>query len=110
MVPMLSTIRQLDVVRSPFRAGREDKPYFVCVQHHLLDHLTTRIMAPLVPWHAVQGLPRLYPAIRVDAQMLFLDPTDLLALPVRVLRSPIANLEADRDRIVAALDLVFTGI
>ena len=107
---MPSTIRQFDVIKNPFRAGRDGKPYLVCVQHHLLDRLNTRIMASLVTRHAVQDLPRLYPLVRVATQELFLDPTDLVALPIRILRTPIANLESDRDRIVAALDLVFTGI
>lgn len=108
---MPSMIRQHDVFRNPLRAARDAKPFVVNVQHHLIDRLGTRIVAPLVPWRAVADQPRLYPAIRLVGQcILYFDPTDLMTVPLRLLRDPVANLEADRDRIVAALDLVFTGI
>lgn len=100
---------QFDVVINPLRSRRADVPYLLCVQHHLLDHLTTRLIAPLRS-EKPAAPNRLCPALKVDRDTVFLDPTDLYAAPVRMLGDPIANLDADRDRIVAALDLVFTGI
>ena len=48
--------------------------------------------------------------VQVDDKPFYFDPTDLITLPVRVLRNPVANLAADGFRIAAALDLVFTGV
>jgi len=110
MVPMRSTIRQLDVVQNPLRAARGDKPYLVCVQHHALDHLNTRVMVPLVTSRLVSEASRLQPAIKFEEATLYFDPTEILTVPIRLMKSPIASLAAERDRIVAALDLVFTGV
>src|ERR1700709_1933018 len=109
MVPMPSMIRHLDVTANPLRAVRAEKPYLVCVQHNLLQRLNFRVMAPLVIRRAGYKVSRLYPAIGINDTELFFDPTDLLTLPLRLLKAPGANLDPDRDRIVAALDLVFTG-
>ncbi|HEY2034976.1 MAG TPA: CcdB family protein [Rhizomicrobium sp.] len=103
-------IRQFDVVQNPLRAAREQKPYLVCVQHHFLDEMNTRVVAPLVPQKAVRDQPRLYPAVQIEGKTLYFDPTELITLPSRILKNPIANLEAESFRITAALDLVFTGV
>ncbi|MEI9885174.1 MAG: CcdB family protein [Rhizomicrobium sp.] len=110
MAPTPSTIRQLDVVRNPIRAARDVKPFLVCLQHHLLDHLSTRVLAVLAVKPESGERSRLYPAVRIESDILYFNPTDLMTLPVRLLGKPIANLEAERDRIIAALDMVFTGI
>lgn len=102
-------IRQFDVCGNML-AGREDKPYLVCIQHHRLDHLQTRILAPLISGRTIEDDIRLHPAFRIGGKTVYLDPTDLVTLPVRRLGVAIDNLEADRDKIIAALDLVFTGI
>ncbi len=67
-------------------------------------------MASLVSERIVSGPSRLHPAIRLEGAVLYFDPTDFLSLPMKAMRAPIANLAGERDRIVAALDLVFTGI
>lgn len=101
--------RQLDVFPNPLRK-REDKPFVICIQHHFLNHLNSRVVAPLVTKRAVHDETRLYPALPVRRQILYFDPTDLISLPARLLRKPMANLESERYRIMAALDLVLTGI
>jgi toxin CcdB len=102
--------RQFDVFANPVRVGRDERPYLVVVQHDLYGHLTTRVTAPLVVKDAVKEPSRLHPPLRVLGKIFFLLPEDLSTLPVRYLRNPVANLRIDRDRIIAALDLVFTGI
>jgi hypothetical protein len=103
-------IRQFDVFPNPFRAGRADRPYLIWVQHRFLDAAASRLVAPLSIERAFNHWPRLNPELLVLGQRLFLVPTDLASLSPKHLRAPVANLESDRDRIVAALDLVFTGV
>ena len=110
MGSMHSTIRQFDVFRNPLRAARDSKPYLICIQHRIVGHLNSRVMAPLVTRSAVHAENRIYPAIKLEQKTLYFDPTDLMTLPVRLFGKPVANLEPDRDKIIAALDLVFTGI
>jgi toxin CcdB len=103
------TTSYFDVIANPVRHGREAIPFYVCVQHAMLDHLRTRVMAPLQPVGSHQP-SRLYPHLNVAGQKVFLNPTDLVTMEVRHLGQPIANLKADSFRITAALDLVFTGV
>lgn len=104
------TIKQFDVILNPLPGGRQYKPYMVCIQHRRLDHLQTRILAPLLAGVPIVDEARLHPAFSINGKPVYLDPTDLVTLSVRRLGKPVANLEEARDRIVAALDLVYTGI
>jgi toxin CcdB len=103
-------IRQFDVVRNPIRGSRIDKPFLVNVQHDFLSASKTRVLAPLVILGHIKQLTRLYPSLLVLDRELILTPDDLTTLGIQLLGNPVANLEADRYRIVAALDLVFTGV
>jgi toxin CcdB len=98
--------RQFDVYRTPLR-GKEQRPFVVVLQSHRNANARRR---PLVAENFIVDAGRLIPAFTVDGQRCHLDPTDLAAIPTRLLRSPITNLEVERDRFIAAIDLVFTGI
>ena len=101
---------QFDVHINPSRSGRNDRPYVVILQTRFLDHLPTRICAPLFVESAYKAERRLNPAIRVQGRITHFSPTELVTLPLRMLGKPVANVEEHRDRIIAALDLVFLGI
>lgn len=103
-------ISYFDVVPNPMQQARKARPFYVCVQHKLLDHLRTRIMAPLLSTEGDRRQTRLYPHLNVGDRMVILDPTDLVTIEVRHLGQPVANLSSESFRIVAALDLVFTGV
>jgi len=53
--------------------------------------------------------PLLYPEFRIEARRLVLAISDLAALPRTRLTKRVANLDPERHRIIAALDLLFTG-
>jgi hypothetical protein len=101
---------QFDVHSNPSRLGRDDRPFLLVVQTRFLDHLKTRICAPLFVEHAFHPEPHLNPRLRVTGRNFYLSPTELVTLPVRLLGKPVTNIEDQRDRIIAALDLVFLGI
>jgi toxin CcdB len=107
---MLSMIRQFDVIANPLAAVRGTRPYVLCVQYYLLDQLGTRLMATLTTERVDHLLPRLHPDFEIEGRVVHLLPYDLITLPLRVLKRPIMNLESERNRITAALDLVFTGV
>ena len=102
-------IRQCDVYPTPFRRGREERPYIIVVQS---DQYPTpaRICAPLVAQRFLKPNGRLNPLFEIDGEKCYFHPIELASVPLRALRIPITNLEAHRHRIVAALDLVFTGV
>ena len=103
-------IRQFDVFPNPLRDDRKEKPFVLNVQHYLLDHLGTRITGPLLTKRSVKETSRLHPQVTVAGDVLYFDPTDLVPMPLRFLKKPIASLESESFRIIAALDLVFTGV
>jgi toxin CcdB len=102
--------RQFDIYPNPSRAGREDRPFVIVVQHPFFDDMPTRVVGPLVVIGAMRPRLRLNPVVTVENRDFYFSPTELATISLKYLRNPIANLEADRDRIVAAIDLVFTGI
>ena len=106
---MTSTIRQFDVFASPFRRDKAERPYYVVVQS---DQYQThsRMSVPFIAEQFLQPMGRLNPRFELEGKTCFLHPIELVALPVALLRTKIANLEADRYRIIVAIDLVFTGV
>ena len=103
-------IRQFDVFQNPITTARGEQPFVVCVQHRNLDFLGTRLIAPLASAKIVREQSRLHPAVKVLGKTVYLLPHNLLALPTRLFREAVENLETDRDRIIAAIDLVLTGV
>jgi hypothetical protein len=102
------TIRQFDVFRTPLRRDKEQRPYVVVVQAPWIDS-ASRVCVHLIDERFLQPILRLNPKFVVEERAVYFHPVEILTLGVRMLRDPIANLAAARDRIVPALDLVFTG-
>ncbi len=107
---MSTAIRQLDVCPNPELETRDSYPYIVVLQSDALRHIATRVVAPLGAPRKIQFLERLLPEVTVKGTRYVIAIPELGAVPLSELKAPIANLESHRDRIVAALDLVFTGI
>jgi CcdB protein len=107
---MISTmIRQFDVFLTPFRNDTVERPYYVVVQSDRYQTLS-RVCVPFIAERFLRPDGRLNPRFELEGKGCFLHPIELLSMPTALLRSKIANLEADRYRIVSALDLVFTGV
>ncbi|HTT99814.1 MAG TPA: CcdB family protein [Rhizomicrobium sp.] len=102
--------RQFDVFPNPLKAGRESRPYLINIQHPFFEERATRIVAPLVVAAAILPQGRLNPIVTMQHQKLHFSPTEMFTISLRHLRSPVVNLSADRDKLLAAIDLVFTGI
>jgi toxin CcdB len=104
-------IRQFDVVTNPDPLETDYRPYLINLQSDLVSELTSTVVAPLVPRDLMKGAQRLNPVVTVDGAEFWLATHELFAIDRRMLSSgTIANLSDDRDAIIAALDIVFTGI
>ena len=104
--------QRFDVFRNPSPRSVNTVPYVVVLQSELLDDLPTRVVAPLVKAAALAGRPatRLNPELEVEGETLFLLTQQVGAVPLRSLTRRVGSLEDRRDVIVAALDLLFSGI
>lgn len=92
------------------RRARRRRDYAVILQHRLLDDLDTCVIAPLVP--AGQRLPvrRLRPPVRIAEKEYVLAIDRLAAVERRSIGEAVGSLAFRRDEIIAAVDLLFTGI
>jgi toxin CcdB len=80
-------------------------------QADTLSHLSSRVVAPLLPQAEVpRGLNRLHPTLSVEGRQLVLATHLLTALPVRQLGDRAGSLAKHQDEIMAALDMLLTGI
>ena len=102
----------LDVFANPDRSSKAIIPCLLEVQSNLLDSLPSCIVVPLAHPEAVKALPilRLNPYVMINGIRLIALTQYLASVPRCLLNSPIANLAPQRDEILAALNLLFTGI
>ena len=94
-----------------FDYHRVGDTYLLDCQANTLSHLSTRAVAPLLPRDQVPPeLGRLHPILTVEGQQLVLAAHLLTAIPVRDLGFRGGTLAGSQDEIMAALDMLLTGI
>lgn len=89
-----------------------DVPYLLDVQSDILDGLDSRVVVPLRRHDRYQAVPlptNLMPTVEVEGIDCVLETPKLAAVPVRILKTRVASLEAKRFEIGAALDFLFQG-
>ena len=101
---------QFDVFANPSSSASQAVPFVINLQSDLLIEIRAVVVAPLVSAGGLRRDQRLYPILEVAGQPVALVVTELATLPRSALRRPVANLAAERSRIIAALDLLFTGV
>src|ERR1700719_915581 len=103
-------VRQFDVYPNTDPETGDTHPYLIVLQSDALGHIGSRVVAPLVSRKKIQFFERLLPEVNVDGARYVIAIPDLGAIPTGELTSPIANLEQERYRIIAAIDLLFAGV
>jgi toxin CcdB len=99
---------RFDVYPNPAGAERRHTPFFLDVQNDYIDGLGTRVVVPLRKTAAFGPRAKnLNPVFTVAEEDVVLDAATLGAVPVSLLRKPVANLRAARIPIQEALDTLF---
>jgi len=103
---------QFRVYQNPRATGRERIPFVLDVQSDMVELLPTRMVIPLVRdrLFPARRVPRLNPAFNIKGQPVVLSPAEMGAVAASALHEPLADLSAQRNEIIAALDVLFTGI
>ena len=103
---------QFDVYRNASAATRARVPYLLDVQTDLLDSLATRVVVPLCKPEVLKGKPaeRLNPTLDVAGRKMTMLTPELAGVSRKILGERIGNLAHERGSIIAALDLLITGI
>ena len=87
-------------------------PYLLDVQSDLIADLSTRVVVPLCPASAMKGetlrtRTRVFESEDLHCVMM---TQQLGGIPGKSLGAKVADLSPQRDEIIAALDLLITGI
>ena len=84
--------------------------YLLDVQSDLLSDLNTRVVVPLLTLaRAPKPATRLNPMFDINNERVVMVTQFMAAIPVGVLATPIANIEAEFDKITAAVDMLIQG-
>jgi len=103
---------QFAVHRNPSRATRAAIPLLLDVQSELLESLHTRVVIPLYKAGAVREgiMETLTPLVEVDGKRYVAVAPELAGVSRKALGAQVGDLSDRRYDIVAALDLLITGI
>jgi len=102
---------QHDVFANPAPRTGAAFPYVVVLQADIAPEGRGRVVAPIIPRHAMPGAAgRLLPLVRHAGQDFHLALELMTSLPMRALRNPVGSIASYRDDITRALDWLFTGI
>lgn len=102
---------QFTAYRNTHQQTRVRVPYLLVVQSDLIDAARSCVVVPLIARdRAGTPVSRLMPLLRVGDDTMVMDTLQLAAIPRGALGAPVADLSADRAVIMAALDLLISGI
>lgn len=103
---------QFMVYKNKNSATKARVPYLLDVQSNLLSELETCVVIPLYAATAIKGKPLtvLTPVIEVEGRELVAMTPQLAGISKKELGAEVADLAAHRDKIIAALDFLITGI
>ena len=102
---------QLDVYANANPASRTAIPFLLDVQAEVLASLGTRVVVPLyrADQAPARGITHLTPRLDFQGQTYVAMVPELAGVPRRALGPLAGNLGAQRELLLAALDLVITG-
>lgn len=103
---------QFTVHRNPEAASRATVPYLLDVQSDLLADLGTRAVVPLYTAVAMKGrvTRTLTPQFEVEGRQVVMVTPQIAGVTLKHLGPAVGSLAAERGLIIAALDLLITGI
>jgi toxin CcdB len=101
----------MTVYANPNPASRGAVPYLVDVQSSLLAAMNTRVVVPLYPKGTEEVLPfsRLTPEVTFQGTTYIAMVPELAGVPRRQLGVLVGQLDASRNDLLTALDLLFVG-
>ncbi|MEE9334885.1 MAG: CcdB family protein [Granulosicoccaceae bacterium] len=98
---------QFDVHRNTSKKTATEFPYLLEVQSDLFSDSTRAVVIPLVLASTLGNKDSmLNPEFDVESSSVALFPLDIASMNVNFLGDTVANISADSDRIIAALDLL----
>jgi toxin CcdB len=89
----------------------EAMPYLLDVQANLLADLETRVVVPLVRAGAFgRTATRLHPVFTIEGERVVMATHMIAAVRRRELGDAVASLLEQRDTVIAAIDVLWSGV
>jgi toxin CcdB len=102
--------QQFDLVENLNPARRRAYPFLVVLQHDRASSTGSVIAAPLFVSNPALVRTRLHPSIQIQGRRYVVLMEELAAIPRQSLGRVVGSAESHRYDLIAALDLLFTGI
>lgn len=102
-------VQQFDIVENRNSPTQGRYPFLVVLQHDRTSSLATAVVAPLADSTSALASTWLHPSITVAGRRYVILVEELAAIRQGAIGRVIGTAEPIRDRIIAALDLLFTG-
>ena len=91
--------------------GKNLYPYFMDIQNPLFERLNERVVIPLTELSNLKPVRHLHPLVSIENQQYVLMTHLLTSISVSQVRhAPVINADIHRADVVAAVDLLVTGI
>jgi toxin CcdB len=102
---------QFDIHKNPSAAARRHVPFIVNLQSDHLEHLATRLCAPIKN-RKTSSMPinDLMPELEIDGQRFVIFMQETAAVPASMLGASVGTASEIRFQFVAAIDLLISGI
>ncbi len=102
---------QFDIYHNPDPETRHKIPYLLDVQTNLLEQLATRTVIPLVVASKMGKVAKkLNPKFEIEKITVVMSTAEIAAVSSNILSEKVASLQNRREDVIAALELLFTGI
>ncbi len=101
---------QFTLYRNTNRQTQGRYPFLLDIQSDFLDALKTRLVIPAIKLADQKPITRLNPVFEWEQEHYLLVIQEMAAIPANNLGAKVAELDALRSEILAAVDLLITGI
>ncbi|HQX91680.1 MAG TPA: CcdB family protein [Thermomonas sp.] len=102
---------QFTVYANADAASKKWIPYLLDVQSDLIETSGSRVVVPLITSdRAGASIGHLMPTLQVEDKRMVMDTAQIMGIPMRMLGKRVADLSHERLTILAALDMLISGI
>jgi len=98
---------QFDVYKNNNINTHSEIPYFVDIQHNVINELNTRLVIPI--YSNIKALKKLNVSCEINGESLTILTNKMTSVPSYLLDEKVTNLSQHRDEIIASIDFLITG-
>ena len=98
---------QFDVYKNHSSKTKQEIPYFIDVQHDVVNDLNTRLVIPI--YSNIKALKKLNISCEIKEEKLTILTNKMTSVPSDILDEKVTNLSQHRDEIIASIDFLITG-